>query len=86
MFLPMTSYLSAELGRQVRLVTEKNFTSFWERVKNREFDLVHFGLCNEIFVLLAKRDRSRLVISGLLQQSLHPFNFRDPRRSSRRPR
>ena len=43
MFWPMAAFLSAELGREVRLQTEKNFKTFWEKVKNKEYDLVHFN-------------------------------------------
>ena len=43
MFWPMAAYLSAELGREVRLVTEKNFETFWANVQNRKYDLVHFN-------------------------------------------
>ncbi len=43
MFWPMAAHLSAELGREVRLVTEKNFETFWANVQKSKYDLVHFN-------------------------------------------
>ena len=43
MFSPLTDYLSARLGRPVRLETAKDFDTFWEGVTARRFDLVHFN-------------------------------------------
>lgn len=43
LFTPMARYLSEELGREVTLETAKSFRDFWENVKNRRYDIVHFN-------------------------------------------
>lgn len=43
MFWPLAAYLSAELGIEVKLITEKNFETFWDNVRFRAYDLVHFN-------------------------------------------
>lgn len=42
-FGPMAEYLSKRLGHEVRLVTFKDFDSFWTAVQNRRFDIVHYN-------------------------------------------
>ena len=42
-FKPLANYLSQQLGMQVRLETAKDFNAFWENVKNRRYDFVHFN-------------------------------------------
>jgi phosphonate transport system substrate-binding protein len=41
-FTPMAEHLSAQLGRQVRLVTSRDFESFWHGVTARRYDIVHY--------------------------------------------
>ncbi|ABK44436.1 phosphonate ABC transporter, periplasmic phosphonate-binding protein [Magnetococcus marinus MC-1] len=43
MFTPLTNYLATHLGRPVRLITSKDFPSFWQLVEREELDLVHFN-------------------------------------------
>ncbi|WP_231874441.1 phosphate/phosphite/phosphonate ABC transporter substrate-binding protein [Azoarcus sp. KH32C] len=40
---PLAAYLGRELGREVRLVTAKDFDAFWEGVEHRRFDIVHYN-------------------------------------------
>jgi len=43
MFKPLADYLSKSLGREVKLVTAKDFEQFSRAVQHREFDIVHFN-------------------------------------------
>lgn len=43
MYTPLANYLSERLGRKVTLVTSKDFDSFWERVTQRRYDIVHYN-------------------------------------------
>ena len=43
MFAPMAAYLSKRLGREVKLVTAKNYESFWKDVTERRYDIVHYN-------------------------------------------
>ncbi|MBT9523587.1 MAG: PhnD/SsuA/transferrin family substrate-binding protein [Dechloromonas sp.] len=43
LYAPLAAYLSRELGREVRLVTAKDFDAFWEGVEQRRFDIVHYN-------------------------------------------
>lgn len=43
LFQPMATYLSRQLGREVKLVTAKNFPSFWKGVVNNQYDIVHYN-------------------------------------------
>lgn len=40
---PLAQYLSDKTGKKVELVLSKDFKTFWEGVKNREFDIVHYN-------------------------------------------
>lgn len=42
-FQPMGEYLSQQLGRPVEIVTAKDFAQFWQGVREKRFDLVHFN-------------------------------------------
>ena len=42
-FTPLTNALSEHLNRRVELVSTKDFTSFWQGVQHRRFDIVHFN-------------------------------------------
>ena len=42
-FTPMADYLGERLGRKVKVVTSKNFDSFWEAVTHQRFDIVHYN-------------------------------------------
>jgi phosphonate transport system substrate-binding protein len=43
LFTPMAEYLSARLGRNVNLVTAKDFESFWQGVMEQRYDIVHYN-------------------------------------------
>lgn len=43
LYSPLAEYLSRELGREVRLVTAKDFDAFWDGVEERRFDIVHYN-------------------------------------------
>ncbi len=43
LFKPMASYLSKQLGREVKLVTARNFPSFWQGVVTNQYDIVHYN-------------------------------------------
>lgn len=43
MLTPLANYLERELRQPVQLVTAKDFDSFWEGVKERRYQLVHFN-------------------------------------------
>lgn len=43
LYAPLAAYLSRELGREVRIVTAKDFDAFWEGVEQRRFDIVHYN-------------------------------------------
>jgi len=43
MFKPMTSYLSQQLGREVKLETSKNLKTFWRGIREKHYDIVHFN-------------------------------------------
>lgn len=43
LFTPLAKHLAIQLDRQVKLVTAKDFPSFWERLDSGEYDLVHYN-------------------------------------------
>lgn len=43
LFSPLAKHLSTNLNREVNLETSKNFETFWDAVKNRRYDIVHFN-------------------------------------------
>jgi phosphonate transport system substrate-binding protein len=43
LFTPMAAYLSKQLGREVRLITAKDFPSFWRGVTEQSYDIVHYN-------------------------------------------
>lgn len=42
-FTPLADKLSAELGEKVTIVPSKDFASFWQGVKEKKFDIVHYN-------------------------------------------
>jgi phosphonate transport system substrate-binding protein len=40
---PLAKYLSSKIGKRVELVVAKDFQAFWEGVKKKEYDLVHYN-------------------------------------------
>ena len=43
LFKPIAEYLTEKLGREVQLVTDKNFKDFWKGVAEQKFDIVHYN-------------------------------------------
>jgi phosphonate transport system substrate-binding protein len=43
MFKPLADHLSERLGRKVRLITAKDFDSFWKEVTEQRYDIVHYN-------------------------------------------
>ena len=43
LFTPMAVHLGERLGREVKLVTSKNFASFWKAVTEQQYDIVHYN-------------------------------------------
>jgi phosphonate transport system substrate-binding protein len=43
LFTPMANYLGERLGRKVKLVTSRNFESFWKAVTEQRYDIVHYN-------------------------------------------
>ena len=40
---PLAKYLTSRIGKKVELVVSKDFDIFWNGVKKREYDLVHYN-------------------------------------------
>jgi phosphonate transport system substrate-binding protein len=43
MFTPMADYLGKQLGREVSVVTTRDFESFWKGVVEQRYDIVHYN-------------------------------------------
>ena len=43
LFTPLAVYLGERLGREVKLVTSRNFDTFWKDVAEQRYDLVHYN-------------------------------------------
>lgn len=43
MYTPLADHLSARLGRKVKVVTSKDFDSFWRGVTEQRYDIVHYN-------------------------------------------
>ncbi len=43
MFTPLSEHLSEKIGREIKLVTAKNFPIFWGNVMNAKYDIVHYN-------------------------------------------
>ena len=42
-FAPLANHLGERLGREVALVTSKDFDSFWKGVTQQQYDIVHYN-------------------------------------------
>ena len=42
-FTPMANYLGERLGRKVKVITSKNFDSFWKAVAEQRYDIVQYN-------------------------------------------
>jgi len=43
LFAPLAQYLSEKLDREVTVDTSENFTTFWEKVTQKNYDIVHYN-------------------------------------------
>ncbi len=43
LYRPLAKYLSVKLNRKVKLVTTKDFKSFWKNVTKKKYDIVHYN-------------------------------------------
>lgn len=43
MFKPLSDYLSEKIGKDIKVVTSKNFPSFWRNVTKGKYDIVHYN-------------------------------------------
>lgn len=43
LFAPMATHLGEKLGREVKLITAKNFETFWNDVTEQRYDIVHYN-------------------------------------------
>lgn len=59
-FKPLAEKLSQELGEPVQLLVAKDFKSFWQKVQNKEYDLVHY---NQYHYLLSRKSQGYKVIA-----------------------
>ncbi|WP_210394577.1 PhnD/SsuA/transferrin family substrate-binding protein [Motiliproteus sediminis] len=72
LFQPLVAHLEAQLQRQVRLVTAKDFPSFWQGVENGSFDLVHYNQYHyikssaEYQVIAHNKEFGRSTVAGAL--------------------
>ena len=61
-FKPLVEHLSQALGEPVHLVVPKNFKAFWEGVKKKQFDLVHY---NQYHYIKSHKDQGyRVIVSN----------------------
>lgn len=72
LFTPLAKHLSKILKRDVKLVTTKDFDTFWKGIKNQEYDIVHFNqyhyiVSNKLYgynVILMNQEFGQSTISG----------------------
>lgn len=74
LFTPLAEYLSEVLQQEVRLETTKTFSAFWDAVKAKKYDLVHYNQYHYIVshlhygydVILKNKELGKSTISGSL--------------------
>jgi len=74
LFTPMAKYLRQQLGRDVVIESSKSFKQFWQNVKNKRYDIVHFNQYHYIVshehhgydVFAVNKELGQSVISGSL--------------------
>ena len=42
-YAPLVTYLGTQIGREIKLVTSKDFESFWQGVLEQRYDIVHYN-------------------------------------------
>ena len=71
-YSPLAKYLSEKLERQVKLVTAKDFPTFWRGVTEKRYDIVHYNQYHYIQsatdyeVIACNKEQGRDLISGAL--------------------
>ena len=71
-YQPLATYLGERLGRTVELVTSKDFDSFWNGVKQRRYDIVHYNQYHYIQssdayrVIAHQQEFGRTAVAGAL--------------------
>lgn len=72
LFTPLAEYLSENLHRPVKLVTTKDFPSFWEGVQSKRYDIVHYNQYHYVEstdnyqVIACNEEQGHETISGAL--------------------
>jgi phosphonate transport system substrate-binding protein len=71
-FTPMADYLGSQLGRNVKLVTARDFEAFWQGVTEQRYDIVHYNQSHYIRsaqsyqVIAHIEENGKSTISGVL--------------------
>ena len=73
-FEPLRAFLEVKLNQPVKLHTPKSFSSFWDNVENKKYDLVHFNQYHYIIsqkkfgyrVILRNKEFGEDTISGAI--------------------
>lgn len=71
-YTPLAEYLSKTLGREVTLVTSRNFQSFWEGIEEKRYDLVQYNQyhyirsANAYRVIAHNKEFGKSTLAGVL--------------------
>ncbi len=73
-FRPLAQHLSVQLGREVKLITAKDFKSFWQGLQQQDYDLVHYNQYHYVVshekqgyqVILKNEESGEATIAGAL--------------------
>lgn len=86
-FMPLAKYLSQEMGRRVLLQTEVNFEDFWEKVRKRRYDIVHYNQYHyirshkeqdyEVIAMNQERGKSTITGSIIVRKDSHINKVQD---------
>lgn len=78
-FSPMAKYLSRQLQRRVFVESAQDFETFWENLRNRRYDIVHYNqyhyirthkdLNYEIMLMNEERGRSTITASIVVRRN-----------------
>jgi len=59
MFNPIAQYISRKIGMKVEIETSNDFYTFWNNVKAKKYDIVHY---NQLHYILSKKDQGYSII------------------------
>ncbi len=59
MFKPIAKHLSKHIGMNVEIETEKDFSTFWNNVKLKKYDIVHY---NQLHYILSNKAQGYSII------------------------